>query len=97
MAEQVFDYWLDSRDPGAATDVNSIRPSAQRFANKRLHDEGDVRRVVLMALDHFAPDRSVMGRPALAIDEPMTPQRVAALWLAGNTDVRTENIPRIVR
>ena len=97
MAEAVFADWLAQRQPDAANDVNSIRSSAQKFASRRLDSAADVKRVTQMALDHLAPMRSVRGRPAMPTDVPVTPMIVATLWLAGNTDVLPQNIPRIVR
>ena len=97
MAEAVFADWLAQRRPDAADDVNAIRSSAQRFAKSRLNNAADVKRVTQMAMDHFAPGRSVRGRPAMPVAEPVTPESVAALWLLGNTDVLPQNVPRIVR
>ena len=97
MAEEVFQQWLGQRRPGTSNDVNAIRSSATRFAQARLDSAEEVRRVMQMALDHFRPDRTVRGRPALAGDEPVTPQKVAVLWLARGADVKPENVMRNAR
>ena len=97
MAEAVFQQWLAQRRADASTSVSAVRSFATKFAQKRLDNEADVNRVTQLALDHFAPDRIHRGRPALGANEAITPQSVAAQWLAGDTNVRPENVIRIVR
>ena len=98
MAEAVFQQWLAQRRPDAATDINSIRSSATRFALKRLDNADQVRAAGQMALDMFRPERTNRGRAAAWAHVPATPQNVAQQWLEGNAGgASTSNVRRAAR